>query len=117
VTIKKDSLKVSRGALVLMKRDGFRNLYLLKGTTVLGESCVGVDSSRALDAIRLWHLRLGHILVKGLELLRGQKMIKGGSFDKLDFRQVCVLGKQTKVSFGVGLHRSKRVLEYIHIDV
>jgi len=31
VTIEKDSLKVSRGALVFMKGDGFRNLYLLKG--------------------------------------------------------------------------------------
>ena len=44
-------------------------------------------------------------------------MIKGGSFDKLDFCQECVLEKQTKVSFGVGLHRSERVLEYVHTDV
>ena len=116
VTLEKDGLKVSRGALILMKGDMFRNLYLLKGTTVLGETCVGVDSSRALDATRLWHLRLGHISEKGLELLRGRKMIKG-NFDKLDFCQECVLGKQTKVSFGVGLHRSERVLDYVHTDV
>lgn len=113
-TLEKDGLKVS-SALVLMKRHVLRNLYLLKGTTILEKSCVGVDSSHALNATRFWHLRLCHISEKDLELLRRREMTKG-DFDKLEFCQECVLGKQTKVSFGVGLHRSEIVLDYMHID-
>lgn len=84
VTLENDDLKVSRGGPILMKRDVFLNLYLLKGTTVLGDSCVEVDSFCSFDAIGLWHLKLDHISEKGLELLRGWKMIKG-DFNKLDF--------------------------------
>ena len=79
--------------------------------------CVGADSSRALDATRLWHLRLGHVSEKSFEPLRRRKMIKGESFNRLEFCQECVLGKQTKVSFGVGRHEFKGVLEYVHTDV
>ena len=46
VTMEKDSLRVSKGALVVIKGDMFQNLYLLKGSTVLGESRVGAYSSR-----------------------------------------------------------------------
>lgn len=91
-------------------------MYLLKGTTVREESYVEVNSSSALYPTRLWHLWLSHISEKGLELLPRRKMIKC-DFDKLNFCWKCVLGKQTKVSFGVGLHRSEMVLNYVHTDV
>ena len=38
VAIHKDSLRVSKGAFVVMKGDMFHNLYLLRGSTVLGKS-------------------------------------------------------------------------------
>lgn len=51
--MEKDDLKISRGALALTKGDMLQNLYLLKGTTVLEESCVRVDSSHVLEATGL----------------------------------------------------------------
>lgn len=117
ITIVKDGLRVSREALVLMKGVMVRNLYLLMGTTVHGELCVGVDSSKSLDATKLWHMRLGHTSEKNLELLRKKKKIKGEIFNKLNFCKECVLAKQTRVSFGDGMHTSKSVLDYVHSDV
>ena len=117
ITIVKDGLRVSREELVLMKDVMVQNLYLLMGTTIHGELCVGVDSSKSLDATKLWHMRLGHTSEKNLELLRKKKMIKGEIFNKLDFCKECVLAKQTRVSFGDVMHTSKRVLDYVHSDV
>ena len=94
-----------------------RNMYLLMGTTVHRELCVGVDSSKSLDATKVWHMRLGHTSEKNLKLLRKKKNIKGEIFNKLDFCKECVLAKQTRVSFGDGMHTSKRVLDYVHSDV
>lgn len=57
---------------------------------MLGGFSVRVGSSRALYVTRLWHLRLYHISKKGLKLFHRRKIIKGESFDKLDFYQECV---------------------------
>ena len=70
ITIESDSLRVSKGALVVMKGARTHGIYLLQGVTVQGETCVSVDSSRGLDATRLWHLRLGHVSEKSLDVLR-----------------------------------------------
>ena len=82
-----------------------------------GEIGVSVDSSRGLDATRLWHLRLGHVSEKSLDVLRRREMIDGESFSKLEFCEECVMGKQTRVSFGEGKHDSRGILEYVHTDV
>ena len=44
-------------------------------------------------------------------------MIDGVHHSKLGFCEECVLGKQTKISFGIGEHKAKAVLEYVHTDV
>ena len=62
-------------------------------------------------------MRLGHTSEKNLEFLRKKKKIKGEIFNKLDVCKECVLAKQTRVSFGDGMHTSKRVLDYVHSDV
>lgn len=99
-----------------MKGIEVRNFYLLKGTTVQGESCVGVDSAKCLDTTKPSHLRLGHTSKKNLKLLR-RKKIRGESFNILDFFKECVLSKQTKASFGAGKHTSIRVIDYVHSTV
>ena len=52
-----------------------------------------------------------------LDILRKWEMINGESFNKLEFCEECVIGKQTRVSFDEGKHDSKDVLEYVHSDV
>ena len=102
---------------MVMKGARTHSIYLFQGVTVRGETCVGVDSSRDLDATRLWHLRLDHVSEKSLDVLRPREMIDGESFSKLEFCEECVMGKQTIVLFGEGKHDSRGILEYVHTDV
>ena len=44
-------------------------------------------------------------------------MLCGRKIGKLDFCEHCVFGKQYRVSFGTGVHRTKDTLDYIHSDV
>ena len=49
--------------------------------------------------------------------LHKRNLLKGVKTCKLDFRKYCVYGKQHRVSFKIGFHTSKGVLDYIHSDV
>lgn len=59
-------LKVSRGALVVMKGKIVKGLYHLQGSTLVGS--VDVSSSVDSDALstQLWHMRLGHMSERGM---------------------------------------------------
>jgi len=57
-------LKVSKGALVVMKAEKVGNLYRLKGSTQVSEAAIVSD--KAEEGSRLWHQRLGHMSEKGL---------------------------------------------------
>nr|GEW85876.1 retrovirus-related Pol polyprotein from transposon TNT 1-94 [Tanacetum cinerariifolium] len=58
-------LKVSKGALVVMKGKKTNGLYLLKGSTITGVA--GVSSSLTnLDTTKLWHMRLGNLSERGM---------------------------------------------------
>ena len=118
ITLKGDGLKVSHGALVVMKGTKKCNLYFLLGNTVTGAAAVSESSGEvASDATRLWHVRLGHAGEKALQGLMKQGLLKGAKTCKLAFCEHCVLGKQTRVKFGTAVHRTKGTLDYIHTDV
>jgi transposase InsO family protein len=109
-------LRISRGSIIVMKgKLAENNIFHLLGETVSSESCVA-ESSQNLDA-RLWHLRLGHTSEKNLEILRKRNLIKVAVPASLDFCSGCVKGKQTRVSFSVGKHNTKGILDYVHTDV
>ena len=52
-----------------------------------------------------------------MDELRKRGLIDEVRHSKLGFCEECVLGKQTKISFGVGEHKAKAVLDYVHPDV
>lgn len=113
-----NEVRITRGAMVIMKgRLAPNNLSILLGQTVNGTACVGVESSKCLDVTRLWHLRFGHTSEKTLDILHKRKLIFGNKQKILDFCQECVQGKQTRVSFGVGKHTTKGILDCVHSNV
>ncbi|KAI3770606.1 hypothetical protein L6452_01746 [Arctium lappa] len=104
-------------SIIVMKGEQVENnLFHLIGETISPELCVA-ESSKNLDVARLWHLRLGHTSEKNLEILRKQKLIKVVIPTSLEFCSGCVKGKQMRVSFGVGKHNTKGILDYVHTDV
>ena len=108
-------LKVLKGALVVLKgHKRYENLYVMEGSTVLGD--VVVASSTPLDAgiTKIWPMRLGHKSQQGLDELSRRGLLCGQCTSKLDFCEHCVFGKQTRVKFSLGIHTTKGILDYIH---
>ena len=56
----------------------------------------------------------------GKKALQGhvkQGLLKGAKTCKIDFCELCVFGKQTRVKFGIVIHQTKGTLDYVHTDV
>ncbi|KAL4341068.1 hypothetical protein GQ457_08G007840 [Hibiscus cannabinus] len=109
------SLWIVKGALVVMKgKITAGNIYKLLGSTVVG----GANSVESCDDdTKLWHMRLGHLSESGMVALHKRNLLHGVKSCKLDFCKFCVLGKQTKVSFMTGKHKTEGILDYVHSDV
>ena len=57
------------------------------------------------------------MLVKSLCFLAKQRLLKGTKACKIEFCEHCVLGKQQRVKFGIAIHNTKGILDYVHSDV
>ena len=111
-------VKVSKGSLLIMKgKMNNTNMYFLEGNSVKGTVVVSQSLDRFVDKTELWHRRLGHMSEKGLSVLSKQGLLDDDVTGKMKFCEACVKGKQRRVSFGVGIHTSKEVLEYVHSDL
>jgi len=115
VTLENGILKVMKGSLVVMKGIRDRNLYYLKGSTFTGSLTASVVSD--VDATQLWHMRLSHAGEEPMQALVKQGLLKGTKTCKLKFFKHCVLGKKTKVKFGITIPRTIEILDYAHIDI
>ncbi|GKB10607.1 retrovirus-related pol polyprotein from transposon TNT 1-94 [Tanacetum coccineum] len=82
-------LKVSKGALVVMKGKKTNGLYLLKGSTITGVAG-GSSSSTNLDTTKLWHLRLGHVSEKRMMELSKRGLLCSQNTGKLEFCKHCI---------------------------
>ena len=99
-------MKITKGALKVMKGQKINTLYRLIGNRVA-----------VTDDTKLWHMRLGHIGERGMLELHKRNLLKRVKTCKLDFCKYCVYGKQHRVSFKTDSHTSKGVLDYIYSDV
>ena len=92
-------------------------LYRLIRNTIVGRVVVTTLVQSSIDNIKLWHMRLSHIGIRGMLKLHKRNLLKGVKTCKLNFCEYCVYGKQHRVSFKTGSHTSKGILGYVHSDV
>eukprot|EP00253_Pinus_taeda_P021908 PITA_21908 len=99
---KKDTCKMVRGAVILMRGVWIGILYKLQGSIVIdGCNSFVVPESGAENLVvsgektMSWQQRLGHIGEKGLQIIHGQGIVEGMSNSSLyfDFCENCVYGK------------------------
>ena len=69
------------------------------------------------DQTRLWHRRLGHKSLRGLQKLCKQGILDSKTITALEFCEPCVLGKTHKLKFAKASHISNCILEYVHADL
>jgi hypothetical protein len=125
----KNTCKMVRGAMVLMRGARCGTLYKFLGSTytngcnsyVVPEQRNEGDKTNTVPEKKtmLWHQRLGHIGEKGLQTLHDKGMVEGMSNCTLDFDfyEHWIYGKQNRVRFPSGATRAKAILELIHSDV
>lgn len=101
--------------MVILKGFRINSLYILEGSTVIGE--VSVSSSASENKTRLWHLRLRHISQKSLIELSKLGLLGEDKIKDLRFFEDCVLRKSTRTSIRVSTHISKGILDYVHFDL
>jgi hypothetical protein len=118
----KETCRMVRGVMVLLKGVWFGTPYKLQGRTI-SDGCnssivpdIGVEEERNPivygEKVMMWHQRLGHIREKGLRLLHGKGMVEGMSNSSLDFYfcEHCVYGKKNRVRFPYGAMREEGIL-------
>ncbi|KAH9648891.1 hypothetical protein KPL70_025781 [Citrus sinensis] len=115
VKVQQGIISVVKGSLVLLKGIRKNGLYVLEGTTVT--RMVSVSSSSSVDKTRLWHLRLGHMSLRGLKKLSKQGLLGSDTIGEMVFCEDCVLGKSTRTSFKSSVHTTRSILDYIHSDL
>ena len=70
VQIGQGSMKISNGALTLMKGKLKNGFHTLIGTSITG--LVATALNKENERAKLWHLRLGHVSERGLNKLSKQ---------------------------------------------
>ena len=67
---------------------------------------------------KLWHKRMGHLHNRVLPILRERvNGILEFNIEQYGVFRRCTLGKNAKVSFPSSEHRSKGILDLVHLDV
>ncbi|KAH9660266.1 hypothetical protein KPL70_024153 [Citrus sinensis] len=115
IRIESGQLWVLNGSNLVMKGTRKNGVYVLEGEVISGEA--GVSERSTEDKTKIWHLRLGHISEKGLKELEHQGMFGTDKIGKLEFCEVCVLGKSSRGSFKRSNQKSQGRLEYAHTDL
>ena len=62
-------------------------------------------------------MRLGYAGEKSMQALTKQDLLKGAKTCKMEFFEHRALAKKTKVKFDTAIHRTKGILDYVHIDI
>ncbi|GKC45238.1 retrovirus-related pol polyprotein from transposon TNT 1-94, partial [Tanacetum coccineum] len=118
VEIQNKIMKITKGALVLMKGENVAaNLYQLKGE-IMKEAEASVDlHSPSHRVVVSWHQKLGHMSEQGMKILVERKLIPDLIKVSLPFCKYCVISKQHRLKFKTSNFRSVYVLELVHSDV
>ncbi|KAK3016711.1 hypothetical protein RJ639_005649 [Escallonia herrerae] len=111
--------KVLMGENVACKvvRIGSIQIRLHDGSTVTGAAAAASSSDIDSDTTKLWHMHLGHMSERGMDVLSKQGLLGSKKTRKLDFYEHCVFGKQCKIKFSRVVHTTKGTVDYIHSDL
>ena len=107
-------LRVMNGSMVMLKGVLNQGLYILQGEAIFSDVAT---SSSDQDETILWHKRLGHLSIGGLQQQCRQGILDSKKITTMDLCEVCVLGKAHRLKFTTTTHRSTDILEYIHSDL
>ena len=86
----------------------------MTGSIIVGDVSVSREKE---DTTRCWHMRLGHMSERGLQVLHKKNALPGIKLCKLDLRKFYIMDRQRRIAFSTSQHKTKGLLDLIHTDV
>ncbi|GKV53109.1 hypothetical protein SLEP1_g59655, partial [Rubroshorea leprosula] len=105
--------KLTKGSMVVAKGRACCSLYKTHMKMCGGQLNTVEDEAFP----NLWHNRLAHMSEKGLQLLAKQSLIPMAKGEYVNPCDVCLFGKQHRVSFQKNLTRKENKLNLVYSDV
>ncbi|KAJ4719063.1 Retrovirus-related Pol polyprotein from transposon TNT 1-94 [Melia azedarach] len=109
-------LHVCKSSNVVLKGVKRDTLYFLQGSTLSSSVAVASSEIDKDNMTKLWHMRLGHMSARGMQILSKGDLLCGHKIKDLEFCEHCILGKLHRSKFPKAIHRTKGTLDYIHSD-
>ncbi|KAJ4702606.1 Retrovirus-related Pol polyprotein from transposon TNT 1-94 [Melia azedarach] len=109
-------LHVCKGSNVVLKGVKRDTLYFLQGSMLSSSVAVASSEIDKDNMTKLWHMRLGHMSARGMQILSKWDLLCGHKVKDLEFCEHCIFGKLHRNKFPKAIHRTKGTLDYIHSD-
>ncbi|KAJ4703769.1 Retrovirus-related Pol polyprotein from transposon TNT 1-94 [Melia azedarach] len=109
-------LHVCKCSNVVLKGVKRGTLYFLQGSTLSSSVTVASSKIDKDNMTKLWHMRLGHMSARGMQILSKGDLLCGHKVKDLEFCEHCIFGKLHRSKFLKAIHRTKGTLDYIHSD-
>ncbi|KAJ4703438.1 Retrovirus-related Pol polyprotein from transposon TNT 1-94 [Melia azedarach] len=109
-------LHVCKSSNVVLKGVKRGTLYFLQGSTLSSSVAVASSEIDKNNMTKLWHMRLGHMSARGMQILSKWDLLCGHKVKDLEFCDHCIFGKLHRSKFPKAIHRTKGTLDYIHSD-
>ena len=106
-------IQVIQNGNVIIKGVRKNGLYALVGYFM----SLGITTTVSSDKTKLWHMRLTHMIERGLKELEKQGLFSNDKISSLEFCKKCVFGKAARHKFSIGRQETKQTLDYIHSDL
>ena len=96
--------QVTKGSMTILKGERTANLYKMTGNIIIGNASATTEKE---DTISLWHMRLGHMSERRLQVLYKKSALPGIKYCKLDLCKFCIMGRQCRVIFFTSQHKTR----------
>ena len=82
-------IKVTRGSLMILKGERIANLYKLTESIIISDALAAKEKE---DTTRLWHMRLGYMNERGLQVPHKRSALLSIKYCKLDLYKFYIMG-------------------------
>ncbi|KAK3002767.1 hypothetical protein RJ639_019013 [Escallonia herrerae] len=86
---------------------GLRKNLIFWGSTITGGATIALSSDIDFETTKLWHMRLGHMSEKGMDMLSKQGLLGSKRNMNAGFCEHCVFGKQYRMKFSWVIYTNK----------
>lgn len=114
-TFKSEGVKmeITKSTTTVMTWKMKNDLYFLQGCAITSQTNI----TKKDDNTELWHDKLAHVSIKGLEELAKKGLLGTYSITKQEKCKHRILGKSKRLGFKSNNHNTTYIMDYVHSDL